>query len=133
MKKAKKLIAVLMTAVFMLTLPVFAHAAPKTATVEGFSVTYNAYFKSATRVKTYLNAYKASGSLPDPIIAEISVTGYDLNNEEIPFQKAQSFVYTSNELEMTAYFDSTVTLKRAHCEFSFLGVNLSPIDIMRQM
>lgn len=133
MKKAKKLIAVLMTAVFMLTLPVFAHAAPKTATVEGFSVTYNAYFKSATRVKTYLNAYKASGSLPDPIIAEISVTGYDLNNEEIPFQKAQSFVYTSNGLEMTAYFDSTVTLKRAHCEFSFLGVNLSPIDIMRQM
>lgn len=133
MKKAKKLIAVLMTAVFMLTLPVFAHAAPKTATVEGFSVTYNAYFKSATRVKTYLNAYKASGSLPDTIIAEISVTGYDLNNEEIPFQKAQSFVYTSNELEMTAYFDSTVTLKRAHCEFSFLGVNLSPIDIMRQM
>lgn len=133
MKKAKKLIAVLMTAVFMLTLPVFAHAAPKTATVEGFSVTYNAYFESATRVKTYLNAYKASGSLPDPIIAVISVTGYNLNNEEIPFQKTQSIVYTSNGLEMTAYFDSTVTLKRAHCEFSFLGVYLSPIDIMRQM
>ena len=133
MKKSIKLVSLMLAVLIAASLPVVTHAAPKTATVEGFSVTYNAYFKSATRVKTYLNAYKASGSLPDPIIAEISVTGYDLNNEEIPFQKAQSFVYTSNGLEMTAYFDSTVTLKRAHCEFSFLGVNLSPIDIMRQM
>lgn len=125
----KRLAALLMTVVIMLSLPVLGHATPKTATVEGFSITYNAFFKTSYRINTYLNAYKNSGALPEMIITSINVSAYDSNGFSIGTTRASTITHLTNGIEVTIHFLSTIEMSEAYCYFTFLGENLTPFHI----